>query len=389
MSAARPIYLDNAATSWPKPEVVTAAMIRCIDEAGGNPGRAGHRMSIAAGRIVAEARQAIADIFGVSDPLRIAFGPNGTEALNLALLGLLRAGDHVITSAMEHNSVMRPLRALESRGVALSVVPCSPSGELDLEALEAAIDSRTKLVVLTHASNVTGAVLPVARVGRLCRDRELLFLVDAAATAGAIPIDMNALCIDLLAFTGHKSLLGPTGTGGLVVGERVELASFEPLKRGGTGSRSDLERQPEFLPDVFESGTVNAVGLAGLAAAVRWILDRRVETIAEHHQQLRSFLCRGLDQIEGVRYLALGKGVPSAGTVSITFENLSPSEAGYRLDTEHDVLCRVGLHCAPVAHRTIGTFPHGTVRLSPGIFTTTDQLSAALKGIDALARSAR
>ncbi len=266
------IYFDNAATSWPKPPGVAEAMTHYLAEIGANPGRSGHRLAVEAARMVYGVREAVAELFGAPDPLRVVFGANATEALNLALNGLLRPGDHVVTASMEHNSVMRPLRALERGGVQVTVVRCSPDGVLDPADLEAAIRPDTRLIALNHASNVVGTLLPVAEAGRIARQHGTLLLVDAAQTAGAYPINVQADAIDLLAFTGHKSLYGPMGTGGLVIGERVDVTQLAPLKRGGTGSRSEHEEQPEFLPDLCESGTPNAVGLAGLGAGMRWVL---------------------------------------------------------------------------------------------------------------------
>ena len=298
------IYFDNAATSWPKPPGVAEAMVHFMDHVGANPGRSGHRLSLEAGRIVYGAREAMADLFHVADPLRVVFGANVTEALNLALCGYLRPGDHVVTSSMEHNSVMRPLRALaagEGGGpIELTVVPCSPQGFLDPADLEAALRPETAMVVLNHASNVCGSLLPVREAGQAARRHGCLLLVDVAQTAGAYPIDMEAEGIDLLAFTGHKALGGPMGTGGLVIGERVELERFVPLKRGGTGSRSEREEQPDFLPDMCESGTPNTVGLAGLLAGVRWVMDRGVDAIRQHEIELAQRLIDGLCDIPGV-----------------------------------------------------------------------------------------
>ena len=235
------IYFDNAATSWPKPPSVAEAMVHFLNEVGANPGRSAHRLSVEASRIVYDAREALAQLFNIPDPLRIVFGSNATEALNMALRGILRPGHHVITSSMEHNSVMRPLRALERQGVEVTVVQCSPEGFLDPAGMEAAVRPNTAMIALNHGSNVVGTLLPVAEVGRIARRHGLLLLVDVAQTGGAYPIDVQADGIDLLGFTGHKSLYGPMGTGGLVIGERVDVARMEPLKRGGTGSRSEKE----------------------------------------------------------------------------------------------------------------------------------------------------
>jgi len=382
------IYFDNAATSWPKPPGVAEAMVRFIEEIGANPGRAAHRQAVASGRIVYEAREAVARLFHAPDPLRVAFGKNVTEMLNLALRGLLRPGDHAVTSSMEHNSVMRPLRALERGGVQVTVVACSPQGVLAPADLEAAIQPNTRLVVLNHASNVVGTLLPVAEVGAICRQRDLLLLVDAAQTAGAYPIDVQAECIDLLAFTGHKSLGGPMGTGGLIVGQRVDETQMEPLLRGGTGSRSEHELQPDFLPDMYESGTPNVVGLAGLEVGVRWVLERDVGTIRAHEVALTGTLIRGLQALPGLIVCGTLDAERQTATVSFNIAGLQPSEVGLRLDEEYGIMCRVGLHCAPAAHRTIGTFPEGAVRFGLSAFNTMDEVEAALAAVGDLAEEA-
>ncbi|MDY7075766.1 MAG: aminotransferase class V-fold PLP-dependent enzyme [Chloroflexota bacterium] len=380
------IYFDNAATSWPKPPGVVEAMVRFLDDVGANPGRAAHRRAVESGRVVYEAREAVAELFNVPDPLRIVFGPNVTEALNLALCGYLQPGNHVITSSMEHNSVMRPLRALERQGIELTVVQCSPEGFLDPADIEEAVRSNTVMVVLNHGSNVVGTILPVEEVGRTCRQHNLVLLVDAAQTAGAYPIDVQADLIDLLAFTGHKSLCGPMGTGGLIVGERVELDRLEPLKRGGTGSRSEHEEQPDFLPDVYESGTPNAVGLAGLAAGVRWVLERGVQNIRAHEVTLAQHLIGQMKEIPGVTVYGGLDAELATATVSFNIAGLEPSEVGLCLDDEYDIMCRVGLHCAPMAHKTLGTFPVGTVRFGLGAFNTTEEVSTALGAMRQIAQ---
>lgn len=396
------IYFDNAATSWPKPPGVIEAMVHFMQDVGANPGRSGHRLSVEAGRIVYETREAVAELFHIEDPLRIVFGYNVTEGLNLALRGYLRPGDHVITSSMEHNSVMRPLRALEREGVELTVVACSPEGFLDPADVEAAIQPNTVMVVLNHASNVVGSLLPVAKAGRICRQRDLLLLVDAAQTAGAYPIDVEADAIDLLGFTGHKALCGPMGTGGLYIGPRVDLERFEPLIRGGTGSRSEMEEQPDFLPDMCESGTANAVGLAGLGAGVRFVLEQGVENIRRHGEELTAQLIEGLKAIPstgpsagsgqgsgrrpGVTLYGGCDAARQTATVSFNVAGLEPSEVGLQLDEEYGILCRVGLHCAPSAHKTIGTFPTGTVRFGLSYFNTKEEVEAAVRAVREIAR---
>lgn len=384
-----PVYLDNAATSWPKPPAVVSAVVRYLEQVGGNPGRSGHGLSNEAGRIVDSARESLARLFQVKNPLRIVFGSNCTEALNLAICGLLRSGDHVITSSVEHNSVMRPLRQLEMEGVALTVVPCNSDGTLDCALIEAAIRPNTALIVLSHASNVVGTLLPIAQVGQIARKHGLLMLVDAASTAGVMPINMETDCIDLLAFAGHKSLLGPTGTGGLVIGERVDISRMRPLKRGGTGSRSESEEQPEMLPDVYESGTLNVMGLAGLNAGVEWILNQGLDSIRAHHTGITQSLIDGLVNMPGVTVYGTLDANRQVSVVSFNISGVSPSEAGFYLDEEFNIQSRIGLHCAPTAHRTIGTFPGGTIRFAPGIFVTDDDVARALDAVKQIALRAK
>jgi len=384
------IYLDNAATSWPKPPQVLAAMAHFLSEVGANPGRSGHQLSVEAGRIVYAAREVMAELFNAPDPLRVVFSLNATEGLNLAMWGLLRPGDHVVTSSMEHNSVMRPLRALEREGVSVTVIPCSPEGFLDPQAVLAALRPETRLVVLNHASNVTGTILPVAEVGRALRQRNgPLLLVDAAQSGGSIPIDVQADGIDLLAFTGHKSLYGPMGTGGLIFGERVNLEEFQPLIRGGTGSRSEYEEQPDFLPDMCESGTLNAVGLAGLEAGVRWVLEQGVEAIRAREVELTQRLLDGLGEIPGVTLYGPAEARQQTAVVSFNIAAREPSEVGLWLDEEFGIMCRVGLHCAPAAHKTIGTFPAGTVRFGLGYFNTEEEVERAVEAVRKIARGDR
>ena len=393
------IYLDHAATSWPKPPQVLAAMHDFLAEAGGNPGRSGHRLSIAAGRIVYDAREAVAELFNAPDPLRVIFTLNATHAINIALHGLLQPGDRVVTSGIEHNAVMRPLRAMAqpnvpgtaavpgtwAHGIDLAVIPCHADGTLDMAAAQRLITPGVRLVALNHASNVMGTILPVAQVAALARRAGALLLVDAAQTAGALPIDMAALGIDLLAFTGHKALLGPPGTGGLVIGDRVDTANMAPLLRGGTGSRSEFEMQPEDCPDKFESGTPNGAGIAGLGAGIRYVQARGLAAVREHEIELTRALVAGLANIPGVTVYGPQNAGQRTAVVSITVAGRRVSEVGLRLDEEHGVLSRVGLHCAPAAHRTIGTFPEGTIRLAAGLSTTRRDVQRAIAAVAAVA----
>jgi cysteine desulfurase family protein len=378
------IYLDHAATSWPKPEAVPEAMIRHQRTVGGSPGRSGHRLSIEAGRTVYEARETLTRLFGVADPLRIVFTKNATEALNIAMLGLLAPGDHVVTTGMEHNSVMRPLRFLAFRGVELSVAACSPRGELDPDDIRTALRPNTRLVVLTHASNVTGTILPVEAVAAIARERNVLTCVDAAQTAGVLPIDAERMGIDLLAFTGHKSLFGPQGTGGLYIRKGLETR-IAPLMRGGTGSRSEFEEQPDFMPDKYECGTPNAIGLAGLGAGAAFVLSQGADQIRATEEILAR---RFWDHLEG-----LGEPVTVYGPremrnrislVSFNVRGISPSDAALFFDEKFGILCRPGLHCAPAAHRTIGSFPQGTIRFSFGFFNTEADVDRAAEAVERL-----
>jgi cysteine desulfurase family protein len=382
------IYLDNAATSYPKPKEVGQAMMYFLEKVGATPGRSSHRLSIESARILYQARESLAELFNVDDPLRIIFTLNVTEALNLALKGLLRPGDQVITSSMEHNSVMRPLRELEKRGVEVKVVPCSSQGVLDPVDLERGIKKNTKLIVLNHGSNVIGSLLPITLVGEMAKRHHILFLVDTAQTAGCYPLDIKKDNIDLLAFTGHKALYGPPGTGGLVIGERVNTKKLIPLKVGGTGSHSEFEEQPGFLPDIYESGTPNIVGLNGLKEGVRFVLAEGVDKIHQHEKNLIIRLIEGLKEIPEVTLYGGDYRKEQVAVVSFNLKDKWPSEVGMRLDEEYDIMCRVGLHCSPATHKTIGTFPRGTVRFSMSWFNTLEEVDQAIMAIRDIAKSA-
>ncbi len=383
------VFMDNAATSWPKPACVAEAMVRYLTEVGASPGRGGYRLALEAERIRYDAREAVARLFGVRDPLRVVFTLNATAALNLVLYGMLPPGAHVITTGIEHNAVMRPLRALERQGVEISVMPCQGDGALDpaaLDGLPGLIRPQTRLIVVNHASNVCGSILPVREIGAVARAKGVPLLVDAAQTGGCIPIDMAGDNIDLLAFSGHKGLLGPTGLGGLVLREDFDSGRLPPMVRGGTGSRSEHEEQPEFLPDKYESGTSNVVGLAGLAASVRYVLDRTVDSIRAHERASTQRLIDGLRNVPGVRVFGTGSADRQTSAVSITLAGWSPSEATYILDNQFGIQCRPGLHCSPRAHRTLGTLPDGTVRLAPGLFSTENDVAYVIDAVAQLAR---
>jgi len=359
-------YLDNAATSHPKAPGVAEAMARFLAEVDANPGRSGHRMSAEASRVLFECREAVAELLGASDSSCVVFTLNTTAALNIALSGMLAGGGHVVTTSMEHNSVMRPLTALAERsGVEVTVVDADKAGRVSPASLRDALRPETRLVALTHASNVTGTIAPAAAIKEAIGDVPLL--VDAAQTAGALHIDVETGGIDMLAFSGHKSLLGPQGTGGLYVSPAVDLP---PLMFGGTGSRSESHEHPDFMPDKLESGTPNTVGLAGLLAGVQYLAERGVDEVRRHETAITARLLEGLAAIDAVTVYGPARADESVAVVSFNVAGVSPSDVCTLLDREHGVMARSGLHCAPSAHRTLGTYPEGAARLSAGPFTT-------------------
>ena len=372
------IYLDNSATSFPKPEGVYQAVDSSFRHFGANPGRGGHRMSLDASRLVFSARETVADFFSINDASRLVFTSGATESLNIALFGLLNSGDHVVTTAMEHNSVLRPLYQLEQSGVTLTIVDADPTGYVSAESIAAACNDSTRLIAMTHCSNVTGTLLPIEEVADVCRTRGLLLLVDAAQTAGHFPIDVNKHGIDLLALPGHKGLFAPPGIGCLYVREGVEL---RPLIYGGTGGQSEQEEMPLQMPERLESGTLNTPGIAGLKAGIDFIKEVGLDSIVQHNQQLVNQLINGLRSISDV--IVYGPaGTPQHGdAVSFTVLNRDAAEIGFLLDRDYDIMVRVGLHCAPGAHRSIGTFPQGTVRVSPGYFTTAKQIETFVQAV--------
>ena len=348
---------------------------------GATPGRGGHRREEEAARLADETRAALAELFHAPDPNGVAFTMNATQAINMALKGWLKLGDHVITSSIEHNAMWRPLKALERRGVEVTAVPCARDGLLDPAEVESAIRSSTRLVAMLHASNVLGTILPIAEIGALARRRGIPFLVDAAQTAGACPLDMQAMNIDLLAFPGHKGLFGPHGTGGLIV--RPGLA-LETWVEGGSGTESAPETMPESLPLRLEAGTQNAAGIAGLLAGTRFVLEQGVERIRAHEMELTALL---MDLLRGVPNLTLlGPADPAARTavVSVTIEGYVPEQLAMVLDQVFNIATRAGLHCAPQAHRTAGTLEVGALRFSPGYFNTADKIHEATEALKSI-----
>jgi cysteine desulfurase family protein len=379
------IYLDNAATSWPKPESVYQNMSEFLRTKGGNPGRGSHSLAVAAMEAVEKTRMLLARLINAPKKEQVIFTLNCTDALNLALKGLLRQGDHVIMSSMEHNSVVRPVTKLASLGVKISqVFPSKETGVLSGQDIEEAITKDTKLVVVTHASNVTGIIQPIEEYGSIVRKHGLIFMVDAAQTAGKFPIDVHAGNIDLLAFSGHKGLFGPPGTGVLYVGDRVDL---DTLREGGTGSQSELEDQPLALPDRYESGTLNSIGISGLGAGLNYIFAQGLDRIHAHEQRLTERLIQGLLPIPGVILYIAKDRTKQVPVVSLNMEGYDPGEVGVILDQTFDIKVRTGLHCSAAAHKTLGTFPSGTIRLSPGYFNTVEEMDSTLNALERIART--
>lgn len=378
------IYLDNAATSWPKPESVYQTMDEFLRKKGGNPGRGSHSLATAAREMVDEARILVARLINAPEMERVIFTLNCTDALNLGLKGLLRLGDHVITSCIGHNSLVRPLRKLEQQGVKITRLPLSPEdGVMSVQDIEEAITKDTKLVVVTHASNVNGVIQPIEEYGAVARKHNLIFMADAAQTAGKYPIDVQTGNIDLLAFSGHKGLFGPPGTGVLYVSDRVNLDS---MREGGTGSYSELEEQPTVLPYRYESGTVNSVGISGLCAGLEYIFSQGLERIRTHEESLIKRLIEGLSAIPEVTLYTAKDSSKQAPVISFDIEGYEPGEVGAILDQAFDIKVRTGLHCAPAAHKTLGTFPLGTVRLSPGCFNAIEEIELTLEAVEKIAR---
>jgi len=379
------IYLDNAATSWPKPEIVYRTMDDFLRTKGGNPGRGSNSMALAARETVEETRRLVARLINARETNRVIFTFNCTDALNLGLKGLLKPGDHVITDSIGHNSLVRPLKKLEAHGVKVTALSSSPdTGVVDARDIEAAITRSTKLIVVTHASNVNGMIQPIDEYGAVARKHKIAFMVDAAQTAGKHRIDATTSNIDLLAFSGHKGLFGPPGTGVLYISNRVDL---DTIREGGTGSFSEQEEQPEVLPDKYESGTLNSAGIAGLGAGLKFIFDEGLDKIITHEKFLSEKLVAGLLSIPGVT-LHLPKDLSQmAPVVSFNVKGYQPGEVGTILDQAFDIKVRAGLQCAPSAHKTLGTFPSGTVRLSPGYLNMVKEIELTVEAVKRIAGS--
>ena len=392
------IYLDNASTTFPKPREVADAVYQYMTGVGSNIGRGGYTSAYAAEEAVFAARQLLCDFFGGEDAKNVVFTKNVTEALNVIIRGLLQPGDHVLVSAMEHNAVMRPLQLLgreleageeaPADAISFSRIPCDSEGNLELEALPRLVQQRTKAVIMTHASNVCGTLLPIDKVGDFCKQRGLLFIVDSAQSAGVFPINMQQLHIDALAFTGHKGLLGPQGIGGFVLREHM-VTKLAPLIVGGTGSLSHTEKTPRFMPDKFEAGTLNLPGIMGLAAGVSWLKERGLASIRAHELALTEQLLAGLQGLEqqGLLRIFGRKDLKQrTSVVSIAGTQLDIAMLAHKLNVEYGIATRVGLHCAPNAHKTLGTYPTGTLRFSMGWHNTEAEIATALNAFKEVLR---
>lgn len=379
------IYLDNAATTFPKPECVYRAMDKFLREKGANPGRAGHRMSVEAEQEIERARVTVAKFLGIKSSERMIFTYNATDALNMGIKGLLSEGDHVITSKLEHNSVTRPLKGLEDRGViTVTWIDSSDDGFICADDIKSAVRSNTKLIICTHASNVLGTIQPIREIGELARERDLIFMVDAAQTIGVCNIDVEEQYVDLLAFTGHKGAFGPPGSGGLYVGDRVELRAW---REGGTGFEPQTLSQPDSMPYKLESGTPNSVGIIGLKTGIEFCMKEGIDKIREHECMLAMRLISALDTDDRFDIYGCLNGDRRVGIISLNIKGLQPAEVGAILDNRFNIAVRPGLHCAPYIHREIGTFPEGMVRISPGYFNTMEHIEETISGLIEIADS--
>jgi cysteine desulfurase family protein len=374
------IYLDNAATSFPKPQEVCNEMIKCMQEYAANPGRGSHNMSLKASFKIAETRENLCNLFKIDNPLNVIFTNNATEGLNIAIKGVLKKGDHVLSTVIEHNSVLRPLNHLLQEGVQVTLLNVDAKGYINLEDLKSKIQNNTKAIVINHVSNVLGTVQNINEIGRIARSFGIIFIVDASQSAGVLPIDVERDCIDLLAFPGHKGLLGPQGTGGLYIREGVNISEF---KQGGTGSNSHLVIQPDFLPDKFESGTLNTPGIAGLCESIKFIRNIGVENIKKKEEALTENLMTELKKLSFIKLYGPDIKDNRSSVVSFNIENMDSSRVGYLLNKK-DIAVRTGFHCAPLIHQVIGTNKSGTVRVSVGYFNTSkdiEELISAVKQI--------
>lgn len=371
------IYFDNAATTFPKPQVVYDKIMDAMINYGANPGRSGHKLALKTSREVFETRQLLSKFFNTGNPMNIIFTFNCTESLNIGIKGILKSGDHVITTSMEHNSVLRPIKNLETIGVESTIIDANPQGLIDPFDIENAIKPNTKLIATTHISNLVGSITPIEEIGAIAKKYGIYYLVDAAQSAGVYDIDVKKMNIDILAFPGHKGLLGPQGTGGLYINDRLDIDS---IFQGGTGSESSSMIQPDTWPDKFESGTVNAPGVIGLGAGIKYIMEKGIENIRHHEEELTGYFIEEIKNIKGIKLY--GPLINRQGpVVSLNIKDIDSSEISYILDNEYNIAVRPGLHCAPLGHKTIGTLNQGTVRFSFGIFNTYEEIEIAVKAL--------
>ena len=379
------INLDQASTSYPKPECVASAVYEYMTGNGSNINRGCYENAYDAEEVVLETRELLCELFDGPDCKNVIFTKNVTESLNIVLKGFLKAGDHVLVSSMEHNAVMRPLRQLQQRGVTFDRIPCTREGELVLEEMETALKKETKAVVMTHASNVCGTVMPFKEVGAFCERHGMKFVVDCAQTAGILPISMQEMKIDALCFTGHKGLYGPQGIGGFILKEEM-IGKITPILSGGTGSISHTEEIPEFMPDRFEPGTLNLPGIFGLYGALNWLKDVGIENIYKKEKSLTSLFLENIKRLEkkGTNLQLVGKKEMEGrvAVVSVQTPGRDVSEIAYLLDKNYGIMTRVGLHCAPSAHKTLNTYPSGTIRFSFGYFNTEEEVLLAVKALE-------
>ncbi|WP_232698018.1 aminotransferase class V-fold PLP-dependent enzyme [Brevibacillus daliensis] len=380
-------YLDNAASSWPKPPGVKEAMIEVLDQYAANPGRGGHTLAIKASRVLFQTRVQLSRLFGVDNPNNLFFYPNATIALNQAIKGYVKSGDHIITSSIEHNSVRRPLEYLhKTLGVTITYVQPREDQLFYLEDFEKEITPSTRLLVVSHASNLTGVILPIAELGQLAKQHQITFLVDASQSAGVLPIDVSQMNIDMLAFPGHKGLYGPQGTGGLYVTDSIDL---EPLIHGGTGSQSEAIDQPTTRPDRYESGTANTVGVAGLGVGVSFVLEKGISHIHQHEWQLAKQALERLQTIEGVEVYGPAPTVERVGVVAFNIAGADASEVSFILDKEYQIATRAGYHCTPLGHETSGTQDKGAVRASFGIYNDENDLNQLIMAVQEISEAFR
>ena len=378
------IYLDNAATTFPKPEAVYDSMMDCMKNYCANPGRAGHKLAMKAAREIYDTRENIAKLFNIDNPMNIVFTNNATDSLNLAIKGVVSTGDHIITTSMEHNSVIRPIKALEKLGIENTIVECDKEGFLDINNLEKAIKPNTRLIVTTHASNVCGTLIDIKAVSEVAKSRNILYLVDASQTAGVYNIDLKEIEADMVAAPGHKGLLGPQGTGILYIREGLNL---DILKEGGTGSKSEDLFQPELLPDKYESGTHNTPGIVGLNEGIKFIFNEGIDKIKQHEEELCKYMLERLEEVPNIKIYGPKDASKRASVITINIGNMDSGEITFLLDSEYNIATRSGIHCAPLAHKTLGTLEQGAVRFSLGYFNTKEDIDKAIEALKEISKN--